>query len=116
MNDKPLELKYLTNDLAVSPQLLPEDMKKVAAAGFKSLIINLPDFELGDTQPTAASIISVAESFGLTTAYLPVSTQTITPKDCDAFVNLTDCLPKPILAFCRSGNRCTILFNRQAPS
>ncbi|SET41693.1 beta-lactamase hydrolase domain-containing protein [Thorsellia anophelis] len=111
MNNTPLNIKYLTEYLAVSPQLLPSDMQKVMNAGFRSLIINLPDFELGDTQPTAESVMKEAEMLGLVCAYLPVSTPAITPTDCHRFKELVNSLPQPILAFCRSGNRCTILFN-----
>ena len=43
-------INSLTSDFAVAPQLGPDDMAAVAAAGFKSVIINRPDFEDGPNQ------------------------------------------------------------------
>ena len=49
-------INSLTSDFAVAPQLGPDDMAAVAADGFKSVIINRPDFEDGPNQPTAAAV------------------------------------------------------------
>ena len=49
-------IKPLTENFAVAPQLGPDDMADVAAAGYKSVIINRPDFEGGPDQPTAADV------------------------------------------------------------
>ena len=47
-------------NFAVAPQLGPDDMADVAAAGYKSVIINRPDFEGGPDQPTAADVSKAA--------------------------------------------------------
>ena len=44
-------INALSADFAVAPQLAAEDMAAVAEAGFKSVIINRPDFEGGPAQP-----------------------------------------------------------------
>jgi len=44
-------INRLTPDFAVAPQLTPEDMAAVAEAGYKSVIINRPDHEGGQTSP-----------------------------------------------------------------
>ncbi len=46
-----LSYQSLSPDFAVSPQLQPADMQALAAAGFKSVIINRPDGEGGSDQP-----------------------------------------------------------------
>jgi uncharacterized protein (TIGR01244 family) len=41
----PLAIQPLTADIAVAGQLAPEAMAEAAAAGFRSVINNRPDFE-----------------------------------------------------------------------
>lgn len=101
----------LTDDFAVSPQLGPQDMVALASAGFKSVIINRPDFEGGPDQPTSADVAAAAREAGLRVAYQPVVSGAITPDDVTKFSELLQTMPTPILAYCRSGARCTVLFN-----
>lgn len=100
----------LSNNFAVAPQLGPEDMAAVAAAGFRSVINNRPDFEGGPDQPTAAAVADAARAAGLTYEHQPVNGANIRPEDVERFADLLDSLPGPILAFCRSGTRCGNLF------
>jgi uncharacterized protein (TIGR01244 family) len=102
-------------DVSVSPQLEPTAMADVAQAGFRSVINNRPDFEGGPSQPTSASIEAAATAAGLQYAFLPVSGAFQTPEQIAQFAELVKNLPKPILAFCRSGTRSGNLF-RQAAS
>ena len=101
----------LSDTLAVAPQLGPEDMAAVKAAGYRSVIINRPDFEGGELQPTSADVIKAGEQAGLTVVYQPVVSGGITPQDVKTFRQHLDTLPSPVLAFCRSGTRCTHLYN-----
>ena len=57
-------------------------------------------------------IIGEVQAAGLSTAFLPVDPSGVTPEDVEKFSVLLDQMPKPILAYCRSGARCTVLFNR----
>ena len=100
-----LTVHRLTPDVAVAGQLEPAAMAEAAAAGFRSVVNNRPDFEGGATQPTSASIEAAARAAGLAYAWQPVSPSVQTPEDIARFAALLDSLPKPILAFCRSGTR-----------
>lgn len=100
----------LTNNFSVAPQLAPEDMAAVAAAGYRSVIINRPDFEGGPDQPTSADVIAAAKAAGLQVEYQPVVSGAITVDDVSRFAELLNTLPGPVLAYCRSGARCTNLF------
>lgn len=100
----------LTDSFSVAPQLAPEDMAAVAAAGYKSVIINRPDFEGGADQPTSADVIAAAKAAGLQVEYQPVVSGAITADDVARFAQLLNTLPGPVLAYCRSGARCTNLF------
>ena len=97
-------------DFATSPQLQPDQLAALAADGFKSVINNRPDEEGGAAQPTSAAISSAAASAGLEYAYLPVVVGKITADQVDTFARLFAQLPKPILAFCRSGTRAASLY------
>ncbi len=103
-------INSLTENFAVAPQLAASDMAAVAAAGFKSVIINRPDFEGGADQPTAAAVMEAARAAGLTVEYQPVVSGGMTAEDVVRFKELLETLPAPVLAYCRSGTRCTVLY------
>jgi len=103
-------ISALNADFAVAPQLQPSDMEAVAAAGFKSVIINRPDYESGPNQPTAAEVIVAAQAAGLAVEYQPVVSGGMTAQDVERFTELLATMPKPILAYCRSGTRSSVLY------
>ena len=107
-------INRLTPDFAVAPQLTPEDMAAVAEAGYKSVIINRPDYEGGPDQPTAAAVSAAAREAGLRIEYQPVVSGAMTADDVARFAELLQTLPAPVLAYCRSGTRCTNLFQSAA--
>ncbi len=104
------EFHQLADGFAVSPQLQLVDVSAAAAAGFKSLIINRPDFELESHQPTSEAMMAAAQQAGLTVRYQPVVSGSITMENVQEFKQLLAELPTPILAYCRSGTRCANLF------
>ena len=110
MNPSTLPLRAIAPDVCVAPQLTPEAMAEAARAGFRSVVNNRPDFEFGPDQPTNASIEAAARAAGLEYRFLPVSGTFQTPEQIAAFARLLDELPRPILAFCRSGSRSANLF------
>lgn len=101
----------LSKDFAVAPQLAAEDMRAVADAGFKSVIINRPDFEGGPDQPQSTDVIAAARDVGLSVEYQPVVSGAMTQDDIVRFAHLLQTLPSPVLAYCRSGTRCTHLYH-----
>jgi len=105
-----LPFRAVSEYLAVAPQLLPSHMAAAAAAGFKSVINNRPDFEHGPGQPTTAEMAAAAEAAGLVYAFLPVDGGHQSASEIAEFAQLLGALPRPILAFCRSGARSTRLF------
>jgi uncharacterized protein (TIGR01244 family) len=109
MSEK-LPIRPVAADVCVAPQLQPEAMAAAAGAGFRSVINNRPDFEEGPHQPTNASIEAAAKAAGLQYRYLPVNSAYQSPEEIAAFAQLLKELPRPILAFCRSGARSTRLF------
>lgn len=103
-------VQQLSADVCVAGQLDPSAMAWAAQAGFKSVINNRPDFEGGPEQPTSAAMEAAARAAGLAYAHLPVEPAAQTPEQIAAFARLLAELPKPVLAFCRSGARSGKLY------
>lgn len=111
MNASPtLPIRQISADVCVAPQLTPAAMAEVAAAGFKSVVNNRPDFEHGPDQPSNAQIEAAAHAAGLEYRHLPVDGAYQSPQEIEAFAQLLKTLPRPLLAFCRSGARSTRLY------
>lgn len=105
-----IPLRAVAPDVCVAPQLGPEHMAEIARAGFRSVVNNRPDFEYGPDQPTNAAIEAAARAAGLEYRFLPVNPAFQSPEDIAAFAQLLAEMPRPILAFCRSGARSAKLF------
>jgi uncharacterized protein (TIGR01244 family) len=101
---------WLAPDFATSGQLTADDVAQAAAAGFRSIVNNRPDFEGGGSQPTSQSIAQAAAAAGVDYAFLPVQPAFQTPAEIARMRELIGALPKPMLAFCRSGTRSGNLF------
>ena len=108
-----LPLKPLSTTSRVAPQLDARGDGRGRAAGFRSVINNRPDFEGGPDQPTSASIEAAARAAGLEYAWLPVAPASRAPSEIARFAELLATLPKPMLAFCRSGARSSKLYTRR---
>jgi uncharacterized protein (TIGR01244 family) len=105
-----LPVRPVADDVYVAPQLTPADMAEAARVGFRSVVNNRPDFEAGPDQPTNAAISAAAAAAGLEYRFLPVNGMYQSPADAAAFAALLAELPRPLLAFCRSGARSTRLY------
>lgn len=103
-----MEIRQITEDYSVAPQIGIEHVPLIKAAGFKSVISNRPDAEDGAVPHD--QIEAAAKEAGLTFRYLPVVSGQMTQENIDDQAAALDALPKPVLAYCRSGTRCTNLF------
>jgi len=104
-----MDIKALTPNLSVSPQILASELQAVADAGFKALICNRPDGE-GADQPSFDEIAQAAARLGLQASYLPAETGQVRDEDGKAFGALLHTLPGPVLAYCRTGMRSTTMW------
>ncbi len=96
-----------SEEFSSAPQISIEDISEIARLGFKTIINNRPDHEGGGTQPTSTQIKLAAESFGLNYFYIPVIPNNIQPAQVEAFKSAYLKADKPVLGFCRTGNRAT---------
>jgi len=104
-----MELHRITEDLTVASQLDAAAVPLVAARGFRALICNRPDGEASG-QPAFGPVEEAARAAGLKAVYQPVAPNAVSDADGAAFGKLLEELPKPVLAYCRSGTRCTVLW------
>jgi len=105
-----LPLRPVADDVYVAPQLDAAAMAELARLGVRSVINNRPDFEHGPDQPSNASVEAAAQAAGLQYRFLPVNGGYQSPEEIAAFGRLLSELPRPLVAFCRSGARSTRLF------
>lgn len=105
-----LTARRLTDHLAVAPQLDAVDFQAAKQAGFKTIINNRPDGEDPGQLP-AAEAAAIAAQFGLVYIHQPVTTPSLNGVSAQAFADALAEAPGPVLAHCRSGTRCTILWS-----
>ncbi|MEQ1612436.1 MAG: TIGR01244 family sulfur transferase [Hyphomicrobiaceae bacterium] len=105
-----MDLKKLAEDISVSPQIAVTDMPAIKAAGFRSVICHRPDSESSD-QPLFREIEDAASAQGLVIRHQPIVSGKLSDVDAAAFDALVRELPKPILAYCRTGTRSASLWS-----
>ena len=104
-----MELKKLTDTFAVSPQIRVADLAALREMGFRAVICNRSDGE-GVDQPTFTEIEQAARQLGMEAHYLPVESGKVSDQDAELFRSYLDTLPRPLLAYCRSGMRSATLW------
>ncbi len=104
-----MDLRKIDDDISVAPQIQVGDLREIARLGFKTVVANRPDRE-EPGQPAMADIEAAARENGLNWIYMPVASGNISDQDIDQFRAMIQQSEAPVLAFCRSGTRCTILW------
>jgi sulfide:quinone oxidoreductase len=111
-----MEIRKLTTELSVSPQIAASDLPAIRAAGFRAIICNRPDGE-GPDQPTFSEIAAAARDCGIDAYYLPVESGKVSEAASAQFGDLMRASGKPVLAYCRTGMRSTTLWGlSEAPT
>lgn len=103
-----MDLRQLTPDLAVSPQISTDDVPDLARAGFKVLINNRPDAEIEASQGSD-QMRKAAEAAGMIYAFIPFEPGEITRDMIAAYAQAASA-GGPVIAYCRSGNRSAVLW------
>lgn len=102
------DFRKLSETMLASPQLRLEDIASAAATGVTLIINNRPDGEaLG--QPKGADIAAAAKAAGIDYVEIPIRGLGVGPADLDAFDKAVAAHEGPVLAFCRTGTRSTIV-------
>ena len=101
-------MKKLDEKTYVAGQIRPDQLPEIAASGVTFLVNNRPDGE-EPGQPCAAQMAAAAEAAGLGYAHIPVAGG-FSPKQVEAMATALAERDGPVLAFCRSGTRSTLLW------
>jgi uncharacterized protein (TIGR01244 family) len=105
-----IQLTKITDDFSTAAQISVDDMAEIAHLGFKTIINNRPDNEGGVEQPTSAQLGVAAEKLGLKYVHIPIIPNNIQSNQIDAFSAAYNVAAKPVLGFCRTGNRAGSIF------
>lgn len=101
-------IRQVDQGFAVAPQLQPEDMARLAKAGFTTVMCNRPDGE-EPGQPPLDTLRRAAEEAGLSFHHVPVSGGAFPEAAIAEFRRIRREASGPVMAYCRSGTRSITL-------
>jgi len=104
-----MDVMMISDNYAVAPQISVEDVASFAAADFTTIICNRPDHE-EPNQPDAATIKAACDAAGIAFHHIPVTSMPIPAADIAEHRRAYDESAGLVLAYCRSGQRSTIIF------
>jgi uncharacterized protein (TIGR01244 family) len=104
-----MDIRPLTPAYAVSPQIAPDDLPAIKAAGFVAIINNRPDAEIPH-ELSAAVMAIAANAAGLAFIVNPVTHQTLNMDMVATQMQAAADAGGPVLAYCASGTRSSIVW------
>lgn len=104
-----MEIRALTPDYAVSPQIELSDLPAIKAAGFGTVIDNRPDGEIAPHLHTEL-MRAAAEAIGLKFIANPVIGGAMTMENVRLQAQVMAEATAPVFAYCASGNRCSVVW------
>ena len=105
-----MDIKPLSPTFAVSPQIGVEDIPAIVAAGYTTIICNRPDAEVPPSHQ-ARAIGDAAKAAGLNFVVQPVTHQGLNMEMITDQKASMDAADGPILAYCASGTRSSIVWS-----
>ena len=109
-----MEIRPLDDAYAVSPQIMPEDIPAIAAAGYTTVVDNRPDAEI-PPELHAEALRPALEAAGISLVVNPVVGGALTMENVEAQRAAIDGAAGngaggKVLAYCASGNRSSIVW------
>jgi uncharacterized protein (TIGR01244 family) len=104
-----MDIRPLTDTYAVTPQITPEEVSLIAAAGYTTIIDNRPDAEIPPDLQTEA-LRNAAALAGLGFVVNHVIGGAITMDNVRLQGEAIAAAAGPVLAYCASGNRSSIVW------
>lgn len=101
--------RKLDDTISVAGQIEPADIVEAARQGFTFIINNRPDGE-APGQPSGAEMKAAADAAGLGYAAIPITHAGFSEEQVAAMGQALAAAPGPVLAFCRSGTRSTLIW------
>ncbi len=104
-----MDIRPLSETFAVSPQIEPEDVAAIKAAGFTTVVCNRPDMEVPpDLQ--ADAVRRAVEAAGMRFVLNPLSHGSLSMDHIETQGRALAEAEGPVFAYCASGNRSSILW------
>ncbi|MBT8456030.1 MAG: TIGR01244 family phosphatase [Rhodobacteraceae bacterium] len=104
-----MDIRQITPDFAVSPQIEPGDVPALKEAGFRTVVCNRPDVEVPH-ELSAEAMRAAVEAAGLTFVENPIDGSAITADGIAAQGTAADAGEGPVFAYCRSGTRSAMVW------
>jgi uncharacterized protein (TIGR01244 family) len=104
-----MDIRHLTPHYAVSPQIDPQDLAAIKAAGFTTIIDNRPDGEIPGHLQTPA-MQAAATAMGFAFVVNPIIGGALTEANVTAQAAAISAASGPVLAYCASGNRSSVVW------
>ena len=101
--------RKIDDSMLVAPQISVADITDAKALGVTTVVNNRPDGEAPD-EPQGDDISAAARAAGLAYVAIPVTHAGFSGPQVDAMVKVLTEAPGPVLAYCRSGTRSTLLW------
>ena len=102
-----MSFTYLSDSFAVTGQIQPLLIEELSGQGFVAVVCNRPDNE-EQGQPSASEIKAICDAQGLDFEHIPMVGPNYTTDDVSRLKSVL--VKGKVLAFCRSGNRSSILW------
>lgn len=102
-----MDIRYLSPDYAVSPQIEPGDIARLKDAGFATVICNRPDEEI-PPELHADTMRAAVEGAGMTFVLNPIAKSGISEENISRQGEALAAAAGPVFAYCASGNRSSI--------
>lgn len=102
-----MDIRDITPNYSVSPQISAEDIPSIASAGFTCIICNRPDAE-NPPSHYAAELEQAAKAAGLEFIINPLTHDTMTPDRLSLQRQTLEGSEGKVLAYCASGTRSTV--------
>ena len=103
------DFRQLTDDFWASPQITLADVGEAKALGVALIVNNRPEGETSDQVPGAA-IEKAARAAGIDYRAIPVTHAGFSEEQVHAMTAALEEAGGPVLAYCRSGTRSTLLW------
>lgn len=103
-----MDIRHLTDTYAVSPQITPQDIGALKAAGFVRVICNRPDGEI-PAELRAGEMRKAVEAAGLEFVENQIVPGDFSPEIVARQAQAMQA-SGPVFAYCASGNRCSVVW------
>ena len=104
------DFRQLSESVWASPQICLDDVAEAKARGFALIINNRPEGESPD-QTSGEAIEAAATALGLAFCDVPVAPGGFSLEQVERMTAALDSALGPVLAYCRSGTRSTLLWS-----